>query len=540
MNPRCKGTLFALLVVTAWWGATEACGGNAVNHGAPAAAEGLAGSGPAAGASAVAVNVVWVLVAGFLVMFMQAGFGMIGTGLCRAKNAAHTISMSLMVYPLVGLAFWAYGFALGWGNWSSAPVGPGWTKALGPGLATLNSGLGFGPGSPATTAPPGDKSPAPEPTAAANGPSDSGAFAYGLLGTKGFFLSGMDDAGVLALFFLMMVLMVTAATIPTGAMAERWAWKNFCLYGLWVGLPLCLMANWVWGGGFLAQAGRNWGLGHGAVDFAGSGVVHAMGGIIGLAGTFVLGPRIGKYRNGRPVPIPGHQLPLVVIGTLVLAFGWFGFNPGATLAGTDLRISSVAVNTALASMAGAVAAMVTLHAKRIKPDPTMMCNGMLAGLVAISASCAFVDSWAAVLIGAVAGVLVVLGVVFWEVRRIDDPVGAVSTHGMSGIWGVLALGLFANGKYGAGWNGVARGDWVGRAGSDGVRGLFYGDPGQLLAQLIYAAVVAAFGFLVAYVWFRISNRITPLRVSGDAEMEGLDVPEMGAEGYPDFTIAKRW
>jgi Amt family ammonium transporter len=459
------------------------------------------------------INMVWTLIAGFLVMFMQAGFMLVEVGLCRAKNAAHTASMNLMIYPLGCLAFWAYGFAIGWGNWYNGPVPPGWYSALGPGTVVLNDGIGIGETTPG-----------------------SNVFKYGLLGTKGFGLAGLDDVSVMALFFFMMVFMDTTATIPTGAMAERWAWKNFCLYGLWVALPYCVFANWVWGGGWLAQAGLNWNLGHGAVDFAGSGVVHAMGGAIGLAGAMIIGPRIGKYVNGKPQALPAHHIPMVVCGTFILAFGWFGFNPGSTLSGTDLRISVVVVNTMLAGIAGSLASMLTMQAQGMKPDPSMMCNGMLAGLVAITAPCAFVDSWAAVVIGGLAGVFVVFSVLFWDRAGIDDPVGAISVHGINGLWGIISLGLFANGKYGAGWNNVIRPDMVEKYGSDGVRGLLFGDASQLWAQLLDAAVVAAFGFAMAFVWFKISNAITPLRVPADAEMEGLDVPEMGAHGYPDFTI----
>jgi Amt family ammonium transporter len=193
----------------------------------------------------------------------------------------------------------------------------------------------------------------------------------------------------------------------------------------------------------------------------------------------------------------------------------------------------------LAGVAGAIAAMLTLNAMRMKPDPTMMCNGLLAGLVAISAGCALVDSWAAVLIGAIAGVLAVLSVFFWETRGVDDPVGAISVHGAGGLWGIIALGLFANGKYGAGWNGVVRDQFASKFGSDGVRGLFYGDASQLWAQLLNAAVVAVFGFAVAYLWFKVSNLFVPLRVSRETELEGLDGPEMGALGYPEFTLVRR-
>lgn len=464
------------------------------------------------------INMIWVLIAGFLVMFMQAGFMLVEVGLCRAKNGAHTAAMNLMIYPLGCIAFWAYGFAIGWGNWFNGPVAPGWYSALGPGTAILNDGIGIG----------GD-------------PAAPGIYKYGLMGTKGFFLSGMDDVSVLALFFFMMVFMDTTATIPTGAMAERWSWKNFCLYGLWVALPYCLFANWVWGGGWLAQAGKNWGLGHGAVDFAGSAVVHAMGGAIALAGAWIIGPRIGKYVDGKPVPMPAHHIPMVVCGTFILCFGWFGFNPGSTLSGTDLRTSAIVVNTMLAGVAGSITTMLYMMAIGLKPDPSMICNGMLAGLVAITAPCAFVDTWAAVVIGGIAGVLVVISVFFWERRGIDDPVGAISVHGINGSWGVIALGIFANGKYGMGWNGVVReafdatGDTDGVL-TDGVRGALYGDVSQLWAQLLCVGVVWVFGFSMAYVWFKLSHLIFPLRVSKQDEIGGLDGPEMGAHAYPDFTL----
>ena len=466
------------------------------------------------------INMVWVLLCGFLVMFMQAGFAMVEAGLGRSKNAAHTITMNMMIYPLGCIAFWVYGFAIGWGNWFNGPVAPGWYSSLGPGTSILNSGIGLGAAVDAAGAP-------------------TGAFAYGLMGTKGFFLNGMDDVSVMALFFFMMVFMDTTATIPTGCMCERWAWKNFCLYGLWVALPYCLYANWVWGGGWLANLGTTMGFGHGVVDFAGSAVVHSMGGAIGLAGAIVIGPRIGKFVEGKPVAMPGHHIPMVIIGTFILAFGWFGFNPGSTLSGTDLRISAVVVNTMLAGVAGALATMCWMMAKGLKPDPSMLCNGMLAGLVAITSPCAFVDSWASVVIGAVAGVLVVESVFFWERRGIDDPVGAISVHGVNGTWGVIALGLFANGKYGNGWNGVVRSAYDANGAedgvlTDGVRGLLFGDASQLWAQLIGVAVVWVFGFVMAYVWFKISDKITPLRVSREDELQGLDVPEMGAHAYPDF------
>jgi len=452
------------------------------------------------------INIVWAMVTGFLVMFMQAGFAMVETGMCRAKNAGHTFAMNFMIYPLGCLGFWAYGFAFGWGNWFNGPVPPGWYSSLGPGTSVLNEGIVL-------------------------------AGKYGIIGTKGFFLSSsVSDTAVMALFFFMMVFMDTTATIPTGTMAERWAWKNFVLYGLWVALPYCIYANWVWGGGWLAQGGLNWHLGHGAVDFAGSGVVHAMGGVIALAGGMVVGPRIGKYINGKPQAIPGHHLPMAICGCFILAFGWFGFNPGSTLAGTDLRISFVVVNTMLASVAGAFASMLFLMGKGMKPDPSMMVNGMLAGLVAITAPCAFVSPWAAVAIGAIAGVIVVVSVWFWDAKGVDDCVGAISVHGVCGLWGVLSVGIFANGDYGAGWNGVVRDAMVKQYGADGVRGILYGDASQLVMQAIDCVVLAAFGFVMAYAWFKVSNLITPIRVSAEVELAGLDLPEMGTQGYPDFQL----
>jgi Amt family ammonium transporter len=456
------------------------------------------------------INVLWVCLAACLVMFMQAGFMLVETGLCRAKNASHTSAMNMMIYPLGCIAFYAYGWALGWGNWWNAPVPSGWYSPVGLGTVILDQGFSL----------------------------ELAGKKLGLFGTTGWFLSGMDDVSIMALFFYMMVFMDTTATIPTGTMAERWAWKNFCLFGLWVALPYCLFAHWVWGGGWLAQMGVNWGLGHGAVDFAGSGVVHSMGGMIALAGGICIGPRIGKYIDGKPMAIPGHNIPMVVLGTFILAFGWFGFNGGSTLSGTDLRFSTVMVNTMLASVTGALACMAYMMVIGMKPDPSMMCNGMLAGLVAITAPCAFVDSWAACLIGAIAGVVVVISVFFWDRVGVDDPVGAISVHGVNGIWGILSLGLFANGKYGLGFNGVERAAYDKNPAvlEDGVRGLFYGDASQFMAQLIDAGTVMVFGLTMAFVWFKLSNLITPLRVSKETEIEGLDLPEMGSLGYPDFAL----
>jgi Amt family ammonium transporter len=258
-------------------------------------------------------------------------------------------------------------------------------------------------------------------------------------------------------------------------------------------------------------------------------VVHATGGWTALALAMILGPRIGKFnRNGTPNAIPGHNLGYVVVGTLVLVFGWMGFNPGSTFGATDLRISVVAVNTLLAGCFGFVTAMAWTNAKWGKPDISMSCNGMLAGLVAITASCAFVAPWAASVIGIVAGTLVCYGVWFFDhVAHVDDPCGAISVHGVCGAWGVLAVGIFADGTYGDGWNGIG----------GGVKGLLYGDAGQLGAQAVHVVLGFAWAVGVTYAIFTVAKRFMRIRVSAEAEIEGLDMPEFGALCYPDFVLA---
>src|SRR5207302_7936102 len=394
----------------------------------------------AAAANTVAINFVWTLVAGFLVMFMQAGFAMVETGFTRAKNAAHTITMNFMVYGIAMLAYWVVGFALQAG-------GVGGLSTLG-GYDQMNRMFTI----------------------------HVAGHDWGLFGMRGFFLTGVAyNASVFAYFLFQMVFMDTTATIPTGALAERWKFASFAVFSVFIGaLIYPVFANWAWGGGWLSQLGKNFGLGHGYVDFAGSSVVHMVGGVTGLAGAMVLGPRLGKYnKDGTPNPIPGHNIPMAALGCFILAFGWFGFNPGSTLAGSDLRIAVVAVNTMLASASGAIFAMCYMWLKYGKPDPSMMVNGMLAGLVAITAPCAFVSSFWAFVIGAISGVLVCWAAVFIEtVMRIDDPVGAIAVHGVNGAWGVLSLGLFSDGTYGDGFNGV----------EGTVRGLFYGGASQLAAQ----------------------------------------------------------
>lgn len=439
-----------------------------------------------AGHNKVAINIVWTLITGYLVMFMQAGFALVETGFTRAKNAAHTMLMNFMIYGIGMLGFWICGFAFMFGGFGALGV-------LG-GVDTLNHEFAIGN--------------------------------FGLIGLKGFFLSGDTyDVAIFALFLFQMVFMDTTATIPTGALAERWKFSAFFIYGFFVSMILYpIYGNWVWGGGWLATLGKNFGLGHGAVDFAGSGVVHMVGGVCGLAGAIVLGPRIGKFnKDGTPNAIPGHNIPMALLGTFILAFGWFGFNPGSTLAGGDLRIGVIATNTMLASAAGAVFAALYMWKKFGKPDPSMAANGMLAGLVAITAPCAFVNSVSAVIIGAVAGILVIKSVFFIEQKlKVDDPVGAISVHGVCGAWGVLSLGLFADGMYGDGWNGV----------SGAVKGLFYGDASQFVAQCIDVTANFAWTFTVSFIFFKLIDAIVGMRVAPEVELQGLDLPEVGALAYP--------
>jgi Amt family ammonium transporter len=436
-----------------------------------------------------ALNIVWTLVTGFMVMFMQAGFALVETGLTRAKNVAHTMGMNFLVYSIGVIGFWAFGFGFQMGG-----VGA---------LATFGN----------------------DATLSSEFVIHIGGKAFGLFGMSGFFLSpAAYTAPVAALFLFQMVFMDTAATIPTGAMAERWSFTSFVMMSLVIStITYPIFANWVWGGGWLSQLGVNFGLGHGHVDFAGSSVVHMVGGVTALVGAKMLGPRIGKYGpDGKARPIPGHNMPMVVLGTFILAFGWFGFNPGSTLAGTDGRIAIIAVNTMLASAAGAFGAYLWLKLRFGTPDVSMLCNGMLAGLVAITAPCAFVTAPVAVFIGLIAGVLVVVSAMFVEnTLKIDDPVGAASVHGVNGAWGILSVGLFADGRYGDGWNGVP----------GTVRGLFYGDASQLGASILGILVCAIWTGAVTYAAFRLIDVFSRNRVPPATEITGLDVPEMGIEGY---------
>ena len=435
-----------------------------------------------------ALNIVWTMVAGFLVMFMQAGFALVETGLTRAKNAAHTMGMNFLVYAIGIIGFYFVGFGLQMGG-----VGAVFGEA-----AIL----------------------AKEYTVTLFGKP------FGLFGMTGFGLHPISlfTSGVAATFLFQMVFMDTTATIPTGAAAERWKITSFVIFSFVISTIIYpVYANWVWGGGWLSQIGVNFGLGHGHVDFAGSSVVHMTGGVMALVLAKMIGARAGKYGpDGRIHPIAPHSIPQVMLGTFILAFGWFGFNAGSTLSGMDTRLAVVATNTMLASATGAFGAYLYVKAKWGKADPSWLANGMLAGLVAITAPCAFVSAWAAALIGVIAGVLVVVAAVFIDTKlRIDDPVGAAAVHGVNGAWGIIALGLFANGTYGQGLNGVAK----------GVTGLFYGDAGQFIAELIGISANILYVAPVAALAFFLIGKLVGNRVALEDEINGLDLSEMGVLGY---------
>lgn len=461
----------------------------------------------------VSANILWVLIAGFLVFFMQAGFALVEVGFTRAKNVAHTMMMNMMVFCIGAIGYWICGFAFQFGavNYtytetaiSATQASPTWAFSpitLGAWGDSLTTGLRF-------------------------------ADQWGIIGLSGFFLQGfqLSAAGIFAFFLFQMVFMDTAATIPTGSGAERIKFIGFVVMSLWVSMLIYpIIGNWVWGGGWLANLGRTLGLGNGAVDFAGSGPVHTTGGAVGLAIAMVLGPRLGRFNDdGSPNAIPGHNIPMGVLGTIILFFGWFGFNPGSALGiqGAFINLVSLAaVNTLLAGAAGGISAMVYmwLFGPGKKPDPSMSVNGILAGLVAVTAPCAFIEPWAAVVIGLIGGVLVCIAAEMLEKAKIDDPVGAVPVHFVNGIWGVIAVGLFASGNPDtAAWNGM----------DQAVTGLLYGGgAGQLIAQLLEAGTIAVFVFVTSYVVFKVLNGFGLLRSEASHEVIGLDIPEMGAKGY---------
>jgi Amt family ammonium transporter len=445
----------------------------------------------------LSLNLLWVVLGAAMVIFMQAGFALVETGFCRAKHAAHVVSTNFMIFGLGFTAFFLVGYAFMFGGWSY-PGYFGYDEPIGSALI------------------------------------GSGEWVF--LWKGGFALSDIDVTPAIMGFFLYMAaFMDTTATIPTGSMAERWKWNSFVGWGLFCGaIYYPLFGAWTWGGGWLSQLGNSLDLGFGYVDFAGSGIVHATGGAAALAGAIVLGPRLGKFgADGRPRALLGHNIPMAALGTFILLFGWFGFNAGSTFAATDTQFAVAATNTAIAGALGSVAALLYVTKRTGKPDPSMMINGMLAGLVAITAPCPFVDPWAAAVIGIIAGVLVIE--VVWVLERrfkLDDPVGAIAVHGVCGSFGALTIGIFANGEYGAGWNLTDSA----KTADTGVTGFLY-DGGlgisQFLAQLIAVAVIWTVMFGLAFGFFKLQNKLTKggIRSSEEDEMIGLDITEMGVPAY---------
>ncbi len=451
----------------------------------------------------VATNVAWTLNTGYLVLFMQAGFALLTCGLVRKKNTAHLMMLNFAAYVFAFLAYYAVGYAFQFGAVAinAAPTNLG-------GIPTLNHFL-------------------------------IGSGQWGFVGGKGFFLTGPAyDSSSNCLTLFEVVFMETAGYIIVGAICERITFWAFLLCELFIGAILYPISGcWTWGGGWLSQLGSTMNLGHGYVDFAGSTVVHAVGGFCAMALAIILGPRLGKYgKDGSIRAFPAHNIVYVVTGTFILLFGWMGFNPGSTLGATDLRISVVAVNTNLAAVAGSAVAMLFWYFMFGKPDITMACNGMLAGLVAITAPCAFVSPTSAVVIGTLAGILVCVGVLLNErVLKIDDPCGAISVHGYCGWLGAVCVGIFADGAYGAGWNGVGATSYLGRAGL-GVTGLLHGDTRQFLIQLMGATLYAAWAFGATFLVFWCVNKVKSMRVAPEVEAVGLDVPEFGMPAYPEDAV----
>ena len=455
--------VLALGVLPAAWAQEEAA--------APAFTQDLA---DAIANTKVSLDTMWVLLTAFLVFFMNLGFGMVESGLCRAKNTVNILAKNFIVFGISSLAF----YILGWG----LMFGDGNTFAGLKGLFLVSGA---------------DNSPA-------TGDAYQGVY------------SALNWTGVpiWAKFFFQLVFAGTAATIVSGAVAERIKFHSFMIFSfIIVAVMYPITGHWIWGGGWLQKLGM-W-------DFAGSTVVHSVGGWAALAGILLLGPRIGKYRpDGSAKPIYGHNMTTAALGVFVLWFGWFGFNPGSTMAAAAGDIARIAVTTNSAAAAASLSATVVAWLVLGKPDLSMILNGCLAGLVAITAPCAFVTVGGSVVIGLIAGVLVVFAVLFFDKIKIDDPVGALSVHLVNGVFGTLAVGLFASDAVMPNTTG---------------NGLFYGGGLKLfIAQLTGVGAVAAFTFVGAFVVWFVIKHILGLRVSRTEEIQGLDVGEHGMEAYPDF------
>ncbi len=418
----------------------------------------------------VAVDTVWVLVTAFLVFWMNAGFAFLEAGLCRAKNAVNILAKNFIVFAVSSLAFWLVGFGLMFGDGSDYTFGmTGWL-------------LGGGDNSPAM------------------GEAYRGVF--GSLNWTG--------VPLYAKFFFQLVFAGTAATIVSGAVAERIKFLSFIVFSfILVGVIYPLGGHWAWGGGWLADMGF--------LDFAGSTVVHSIGGWCALTGVMILGPRLGKYTaSGEVKPIPAHNMGMATLGTLILWLGWFGFNPGSTMAADANAIASIALNTNMAAAAGCLSACAVAWVALGKPDLSMILNGTLAGLVAITAPCSVVSVGSSVIIGLAAGVIVVYAVLFFDRVKLDDPVGALSVHLVNGVFGTLCVGLFAN---------------------DGGL-LFGGGSAKLVTQLIGVVGVGAATFILSSIAWYVLKLTMGIRVSASEEAEGLDVGEHGMEAYPGFVPAQ--
>lgn len=433
----------------------------------------------------IGIDTLWVLIAGMLVFWMNAGFALVESGLCQAKNATNILAKNFIVFAASTLSFWIIGWGLMFGDGNSF-VG--------------TSGLWFLSGM--------DNSPALGADYASMNPFSTETY-------QGVYSAiNWTPVPLWAKFFFQLVFAGTAATIVSGAVAERIRFEAFLLFSfLLVAFIYPISGHWIWGGGWLGSGSFR--------DFAGSTVVHSVGGWAALAGVLVLGPRFNKFKDGKIYPIPGHNMTSAALGVLILWLGWFGFNPGSTMAvGNGSAIAHVVVTTNIAAAAGTLAATITAWLVLGKPDLSMILNGCLAGLVAITAPCAFVTVPAAAIIGLIAGVLVVAGIMAFDRLRIDDPVGALSVHLLNGIWGTLALGLFYNEQIATDVAGLATG-----------LSIF----GQTIEQLKGIIGVGIWAFGLSFVFFYVIRLTLGLRVSIDDEREGLDISEHGISAYPDFT-----
>lgn len=444
----------------------------------------------------VALDTVWVILAGMLVFWMNAGFAMVESGLCRAKNCVNILAKNFIVFALATLSFWILGWGLMFGDGS-----------LWVGL----KGLLFVSGA--------DNSPALGADYAAMNPFSSATY-------EGVYSAiNWTPIPLWAKFFFQLVFAGTAATIVSGAVAERIKFTAFLIFSLLlVGFMYPISGHWIWGGGVLAASKAAEGINaffHSFRDFAGSTVVHSVGGWAALTGALILGPRIEKFRpNGTIKPVMGHNMTSVALGVLILWLGWFGFNPGSTMsAGDGSAIAHVLIATNIAAVTATLAAAVTSWVLLKKPDLSMILNGCLAGLVAVTAPCAFVSIASAAVIGLVAGVLVVFGVLFFDRMRIDDPVGALSVHLLNGVWGTLALGLFYNESVATDVAGLATG--LTRA-------------AQFAQQLKGVLLVGVFTVALSAIIWLVLKAVIGIRVTREEELGGLDIGEHGNEAYPDF------